>query len=311
MERRLVVTAAAEVRAAQNGQHLYGTLVTEGRAASGGLREVFTPGSVEWPAEGIGILTEHRAAPEMRVMPVREPDGRITVNSLATPAIRVAVRGGKKFMSVEFHSLQERTTKGGVREILRAFVPDVALVSDPEYDTTAAELRRRAGGFRTGLKAGKRMSCRCSGKGVSADVDTIEFPEGAFDNLLAEITGGKNLSAISRGAGDVVGDTATGSLKLSRAGDGGLDIGINPLDTQAGRGTRELVEAGVAVYARPVIDFGESTFEVVGNVAKVSIVASSYVLVKPTDRTSGLEPLMPAKEGREASPAPRRRRVWL
>ena len=143
--RRLAVSAAVEIRAAEDGNppQLFGVMVTEGRAASGGRAELFTPGSVEWPADGVGILLAHRAAPETRAAAERQPDGRITLTGEATPAIREAVEGGRQYMSVEFHSLAERTTKGGVREILRAYVPDAALVDRPEYDTTAAEVRTR------------------------------------------------------------------------------------------------------------------------------------------------------------------------
>ncbi|MDE2652551.1 MAG: hypothetical protein OXI71_01935 [Gemmatimonadota bacterium] len=144
--RRLVVGAACEIRAAEDGPQLRGVMIQEGRAASGGRREVFTPGSVEWPAEGVGILLAHRGAPEIRAAAVREADGRIVVTGPATDAIREAVEGGRKYMSVEFHALQERTTKGGVREILRAFVPDAALVHEPEYDVTTAEVRGSGGG---------------------------------------------------------------------------------------------------------------------------------------------------------------------
>ena len=121
-------------------------MIQEGRAASGGRRELFTPGSVEWPETGVGILLGHRQAPEIRARVARETDGRIVITGEATPAIREAVESGKRFMSVEFHSLGERTTKGGVREILRAFVADAALVVEPEYDSTAAEVRARPRG---------------------------------------------------------------------------------------------------------------------------------------------------------------------
>ena len=137
-------TVEVELRDAGDGPQLYGCIIQEGRAASGGRAEVFAPGAVEWPAEGVGILTEHRGRPEVRAMPERGADGRISVTATATDTIRQAVAAGKKYMSVEFASLSERTTKGGVREILRAFVPDVALVLRPEYDVTSAELRSAA-----------------------------------------------------------------------------------------------------------------------------------------------------------------------
>ena len=137
-------TCEVELREAGDGPQLHGVIIQEGRAASGGRAEVFAPGSVEWPSEGVGILTEHRGRPEVRAMPERGADGRISVTARATDAIRQAVAGGRNRMSVEFSSLSERTTKGGVREILRAFVPDAALVAAPEYDTTRAEVRSAA-----------------------------------------------------------------------------------------------------------------------------------------------------------------------
>ncbi len=108
---------------------LRGVILTEGRAASGGRAELFAPGSVVWPSDGIGILTEHRAT------------GEIRVEARATDAIRRAVDvAGRRYMSVEFHAQEERTTAGGVREVLRAMVDAAALVCSPEYDVTSAEI---------------------------------------------------------------------------------------------------------------------------------------------------------------------------
>lgn len=122
---------------------LYGVILQEGRAATGGRRELFAPGAIEWPSEGIGVLTVHRGSIETRGHVVRERDGRLTLTARATDGIRRAVNEGKRWMSVEFTALEDRITKGGVREILRAFVPTAALVSAPEYDMTAAEVRNQ------------------------------------------------------------------------------------------------------------------------------------------------------------------------
>ena len=47
----------AELELRQEGRELVGVILQEGRAATGGLAEVFAPnGSVEWPADGIDIL---------------------------------------------------------------------------------------------------------------------------------------------------------------------------------------------------------------------------------------------------------------
>ena len=123
---------------------LHGVIIQEGRAATGGRREVFAPGAVEWPTAGVGIMLKHRGAIETRGQVIRGRDGRLTLTARATDEIRQAVADGKRYMSVEFTALNERTTKGGVREILRAFVDAAALTNRPEYDSTAAEIRSSA-----------------------------------------------------------------------------------------------------------------------------------------------------------------------
>ena len=112
-------------------------------AASGGRSELFAPGSITWPSTGVDILTEHHGAPATTAYPHRDQLGKIQIRAKATDAIRQAVAAGKRFMSVEFRALDERTTKAGVREILSAFVSAAALVAAPEYDSTAAEVRER------------------------------------------------------------------------------------------------------------------------------------------------------------------------
>ena len=123
---------------------LRGVMLQEGRAASGGRKELFAPGSVSWPHDGVAILTEHRGKVEARGQVVRERDGRLTISARATEAIREAVKAGKRYMSVEFRSIEEKTTIGGVRELIRAVVDAAALVSSPEYDTTTAEVRKKS-----------------------------------------------------------------------------------------------------------------------------------------------------------------------
>ena len=121
---------------------LHGVILQEGRAASERV-ELFAPGSVEWPTEGIAILAEHRGSVESRALPIRERDGRLTIKARATDALRAAVAAGKHHLSVEFHALAEKTTAGGIREIRSALVSAAALVSSPEYTQTAAEVRNQ------------------------------------------------------------------------------------------------------------------------------------------------------------------------
>ncbi len=129
----------AELR--QSGEAFHGVILTEGRAASGGRAEIFTPGSLVWPESGIAITSGHGGERLANAVPSRGAGGEIRIEARATEALRAAVGAGRKFMSIEFRSLSERTTKAGVREIFRAFVDVAALVASPEYDTTKAEVR--------------------------------------------------------------------------------------------------------------------------------------------------------------------------
>lgn len=142
---RVSAPAAVEIResATGDGPRLDATLIVEGRAASGGRREVFAPGSLVWADSGVDVLGEHGGEPLARAIPARGARGEIRISTPATPEIVETVRSGRKWASVEFVALETRETRGGVREILRAWLPAAALVADPEYDTTRAEIRKR------------------------------------------------------------------------------------------------------------------------------------------------------------------------
>ena len=135
--------AAAEVRESAAGRTLAGVILQEGRAASQ-RSELFAPGSIAWPADGVAILAEHRGQAVLaRAVPVRDTDGSIRIETPATPAILEAYET-RKFFSVEFHAIAAVRTKGGVREITRALVDAAALVSSPEYSQATAEIRARS-----------------------------------------------------------------------------------------------------------------------------------------------------------------------
>ena len=296
--------ARVEVRRSKSGPTLHGVVIQEGRAARA-RREVFAPGSVTWPAEGMGVMARHSSnggVVESRGMPRREANGIIRIAAPATPALQEAVESGRQYMSVEFFPMEERRTMGGIREIVKAFVPRVALMDDPEYAQTGAEVRRieerQGGAFITSITTDTEMDCRCSGTLAEDNVLEVSFSPGSFDRVVREVDRGRrNVSAISRGAGDVVADVNSGSLSLRTGRGGELVIGIEALNTEAGRRTRELIDAGVEVHARPVLT-PDSEFEVDGIVARVSDADFSYILVKPTDRTRGLRPLRSARSNR-------------
>ena len=134
-----VVDVPLELRS--DGSELHGVLIAEGRASSGGRSELFAPGSVEWFPDGVAILPEHRGAVETRVIPERQSDGSITFSAKLTDGMRRAWEAGRRWMSVEFRALSERTVKGGIREVQRALVVNGAMVSNPEYDVATTEIR--------------------------------------------------------------------------------------------------------------------------------------------------------------------------
>lgn len=258
--------------------------------------------------------------------------------------------GGRNRFSVEFRARGE-TRSGGLRIVHDADLHAVAAVASPAYSGAVIEARRKLGGYGTRIFYGNEADCSCAGADcdtVSVGVDGFEalrlMQEGAIrdgtdlatrlrtiQGITAEAlerirnspvhrAGGRSVpqvSAIARGAGDVVADTVTNSLRFEFRKDG-MHIVVDPLDTEAGRRIRELIGAGVAVHARPVIDFKRSAFVKDGRAARFSLAWFDYVLVKPTNRTRGVDPLKallnrpvsrrrkhPLKEGRG------RGRTWL
>ena len=133
------ITVPVELR--ESGR-LHGVLLTEGRASSD-RRELFLMGAVEWPATGVRIRAKHlQDAGSVLAYPVRE-GAEIRVNVNPSVELREAVQSGKRFMSVEFRALTETTTDSGIREIARALLVGAAVVREPSYQQTAAEIRER------------------------------------------------------------------------------------------------------------------------------------------------------------------------
>ena len=272
---------------------------------------MFTPGSVEWPSQGVGILLAHRQAPEVRAVPERQRDGRITVEARATDAIREAVESGRRYMSVEFNCLRERTTEGGVREIQAALVHHGALVFRPEYDVSRAEIRRRGGGrMSSRVRTNRKMDCKCPGGGCKR----IRFTERAFEDVP---------DSVVATVGSL--DQIVGSAKLSPS-TSGLVISTSLLETTAANDLAILIGAGVSIYARPLLDLEASETEedraAGGGTLVVRRAVFGAVLYKSVSPPpDGLEPVRLSREGRSgrvetrvtvssALAAPRRR-LWL
>ena len=142
MAETVLYVVPVELREADNGPMLHGVLIQEGRAAS--VRpEVFAPGSLVWASEGVAIRAAHLAGEDSRAIPTRELNGEIRIAAPASPALVEAYNEGRRFLSIEFHSLKETRSAAGVREIQSAFLPGAALVADPEYKQAKAEVRSK------------------------------------------------------------------------------------------------------------------------------------------------------------------------
>ena len=151
------IRCAVEIREDESRQspgRLTGTLIQTGRVA-GDRREVFTPGSIRWPANGIRLLAEHRGRMVGRFQPI-EDGSEIRIDyplpdTALGREVAAEVRAGRKAgMSVEFFATDEAQVQG-VREVRGALVDAAAVVESPAYDQARVEVRGRAGGRRVWL----------------------------------------------------------------------------------------------------------------------------------------------------------------
>ena len=125
---------------------IQGVILPLGRVAND-RKEVFTPGSIHWPAEGVKLLAEHRGREVMRFTPV-ERDGELRIDA-ALPDTAIGrevaddVRSGRRAgLSIEFHALADAVVQT-VREIRSALVTGAAIVQSGAYNQARAEVREK------------------------------------------------------------------------------------------------------------------------------------------------------------------------
>ena len=129
----------------QSPGRLVGTILTYGEMA-GDRREVFEPGALTWPAEGIVVNRQHnRAAPIVRVTPeVRGAavvvDQPLPDTSAGRDAAREVREGLFRGFSIEFRAVRQ-AYRDGVRYIQEAGLFAVGLVDSPSYAGSTAEVR--------------------------------------------------------------------------------------------------------------------------------------------------------------------------
>ena len=136
-----------EIReAADSPGRLVGLLIETGRVAAD-RAEVFTPGSVQFPANGIKLLAEHRGRMVARVQPVIDGseiriDHPLPDNAIGREVAAEVRSGRKRGLSVEFYATSE-TRVSGVREVTGALVNAAAVVPAGAYSQARVEVRER------------------------------------------------------------------------------------------------------------------------------------------------------------------------
>lgn len=125
-----------------------GTLIEMGRVAND-RAEVFAPGSIKWPYNGVRLLAEHRGREVLRFVP-EEVGAQLRINApLPDTALgrelAAEIRSGKRSdLSIEFHATEEAQI-AGVREVRSALVDAVAIATTGTgvYDQAKAEMRAK------------------------------------------------------------------------------------------------------------------------------------------------------------------------
>ena len=140
-EHGVQINVPIEIRASDDGEHLNGVILQEGRVGSE-RRELFVNQSLQWPSEGIPIRTTHLQGEVGRAVPTRHSNGEVRIKIKSTPEIRTAFESGKKFLSAEFFAIKESRT-AGTREIEHALLSGAAMVTSPEYKQAVAEIRTK------------------------------------------------------------------------------------------------------------------------------------------------------------------------
>ena len=270
---------------------------------------MFAPGSVQWAVDGIDLLPKHLAAVEVKAIPKRQADGRISIRAAATDALKKAYAEGRRYLSVEFHSLREVRTRGGIREIQKAMVIAAAMVNKPEYNMARAEIRQGGFSLRAAIPTFLDLSCSCSG----FECDFAFFDDDSMDAMYESIDNAnvnRPIVAAFRDFGSVLGSAAKGSVRAERTQQG-MNVEIDVPVSQAGEAVEEAIDSS-GVITRPYIDSRASEYTKDGRVARYGsqTVLRGMIVSSPPERTGWAESEI--VEGRAALVIPsRRRRLWL
>ena len=251
---------------------------------------------------GLALLdTAERLAIRADVPPTQDGDDALSL-------VRAGVLRG---LSIEFRAVAERI-EGGVRVIERAVLSAIGIVDTPAYPASEVEARRRKGGaapvanpwIKAQWAARKAGACDCQGP----DVESVVFSPGAWVDTLAS---DREVLAVAGDYSKAVASRTRGTLRLSDRQDGGLTVELTREagETPAGRDLAGTAKA-VPITARPILDNEKSSFTDTGGVRTFTKAHLRAVLLKPSDRPDGWEPVEIAEAPTPKSPK-KRAKVWV
>ena len=209
-------------------------------------------------------------------------------------------------LSIEFKALAERMG-GTTRIIERARLGGLAVVDTPAYPESSVEARARRGKrtwVRGGITYGVKAHCQC----LKGECNEVLFRPAALepaDDVLAFI--GRTSESVGSTAGETLAFTQTEAALLWELTDAARD-------TAAGSVLDDLAKAGVAVYARPLIDAAASVFTEVDGVRIFDRATFYGLLLKPIADAavrSGWDPIAFAGAVAAGESKRRRRYLWL
>ena len=290
-----------------NGRVLSGTVMRYGEVSEGIVQpERFLPGSLEFSDVILNVqhernrpiartpetlvLTDSRESLEMRAEVPETREG--------TDAVELVRKSILRGLSVEFRAIRERY-EGGIRVIERALLSGIGLVDKPAYLGSTVEARAITGVSMTStVQYNSRLQCECC-----PDADTVSIEPRAFDHIFAPDQA-RNILAVSGNYRNALSSLSRGSLRLRNTPEG-LILETTLADTQAGRDLLALA-ADAPIYARPILDFGKSVYEVIEGVAVVRTAHLRAFLLGSTDANAGWAPMriVRAQENR-------REHIWL
>ena len=312
------VSRCVEIRS--EGRRLIGTPMVYGDISES-HKERFESGSIRL-ADAVVLNREHNAMQAVAWHPdggleLRDgPDALEMIASLppipaADRAIEDVKSGRVDGLSVEFHSIEERT-ESGIRVIEQAHLVGVGLVRSPSYSGARAEVRRRSGfTMRARIPANRKVACRCSGVTCKFARITGE----AMDNMIKEAfeeVSRETVAGFGSYSSMPLGSTSRGTVRGRILPDGDGEIDIDLPDDATGRAVLAANESA-GVISRPVIDadLAESIQE--GDTMIYTKSPIRAVSVSATDQREGWPDveIIPTPEEIMKKEPRTRRRIWL